>query len=266
MRGLGAAYPQPQVLCEVSLPRFRRQKNRNPQTPKASQTTALHSPSADSGDSAEFAAPRNSRRERPKAVETGPETADSSTPGNIAANTHSTHRTANGTVSHPDDSCAWRASSLRPSPSQTMPVNRTKQTSAMPPTRDSPPTAASIAVRTNPSSSNPPRRSPMYISHSLTNPFSGGMAANASAPISIAMPVRGIRFINPPSRSMSLVPAPCSTLPAQRNISPFIREWFHMCKNPPANPIAATSKCPRVRPQSPMPSANNIRPTFSMLE
>ena len=47
-------------------------------------------------------------------------------------------------------------------------------------------------------------------------------------------PVHGILFINPPSFSMSFVPVPCSTLPAARNIRPFIRAWFQMWSSPAA--------------------------------
>ena len=49
-----------------------------------------------------------------------------------------------------------------------------------------------------------------------------------------ATPVHGILFISPPSFSMSLVPVPCSTLPAAKNIRHFIRAWFQMWSSPAA--------------------------------
>ena len=56
------------------------------------------------------------------------------------------------------------------------------------------------------------------MSHLLTKPFRGGRAAIATAPNIMALAVQGILFINPPSFSMSLVPVPCRTLPAAKNI------------------------------------------------
>jgi len=62
-----------------------------------------------------------------------------------------------------------------------------------------------------------PWNRPWKISHSLTNPFSGGSAAMPSIPAKAITAERGRRWIRPPSRSMSLVPAACSVTPASRN-------------------------------------------------
>ena len=62
-----------------------------------------------------------------------------------------------------------------------------------------------------------PWNSPWKISHSLTKPFSGGRAAMPSVPVRVMTALRGSRWIRPPSRSMSLVPAVRSTTPASRN-------------------------------------------------
>ena len=64
-----------------------------------------------------------------------------------------------------------------------------------------------------------PWNRPWKISHSLTNPFSGGRAAMPSVPTRVMTALRGSRWISPPSRSMSRVPVVCSTTPASRNSS-----------------------------------------------
>ena len=51
-----------------------------------------------------------------------------------------------------------------------------------------------------------PWNRPWKISHSLTNPFSGGSAAMPSVPTKAITDERGRRWTSPPSRSMSLVP------------------------------------------------------------
>ncbi len=104
------------------------------------------------------------------------------------------------------------------------------------------------------------------MSHLPTKPFMGGRAAMATAPPIMTVPVQGIRFINPPSCSMSRVPVPCKTLPAARNISPFMRAWFQMCNRAAVMPNAATIGRWFAWPHTPMPSARAIRPMFSMLE
>src|ERR1700684_4246160 len=48
-----------------------------------------------------------------------------------------------------------------------------------------------------------PWNSPWKISHSLTNPFSGGSAAIPSVPAKAITEALGIRCASPPSRSMS---------------------------------------------------------------
>ena len=55
------------------------------------------------------------------------------------------------------------------------------------------------------------------MSHSLTNPLSGGSPAMAMAPTRKHVAVHGCRLMRPPSNSMSRVPVPCSTPPAAMN-------------------------------------------------
>ena len=55
------------------------------------------------------------------------------------------------------------------------------------------------------------------ISHSETNPLSGGSAEIATQPARNTTAVRGMRWISPPSCSMSRVPVALSTLPAPKN-------------------------------------------------
>ena len=60
-----------------------------------------------------------------------------------------------------------------------------------------------------------------YKSHLLTNPFSGGKAAIATAPNIMAFPVQGIRFIRPPSFSMSRVAGPVQDAAGGEEHQPF---------------------------------------------
>ena len=55
------------------------------------------------------------------------------------------------------------------------------------------------------------------VSHSETKPFSGGSAEIATQPTSTAGAVSGMRWISPPSRSMSRSPVAVSTAPAPKN-------------------------------------------------
>ena len=52
------------------------------------------------------------------------------------------------------------------------------------------------------------------VSHSLTNPLSGGSAAIAAEPIRKQAAVHGIRLMSPPIASMFLVPVAWTTAPA----------------------------------------------------
>ena len=57
------------------------------------------------------------------------------------------------------------------------------------------------------------------VSHSLTNPLSGGSAAIAAEPIRKQAAVHGIRLMSPPIASMFLVPVAWTTAPAPRKSS-----------------------------------------------
>ena len=62
----------------------------------------------------------------------------------------------------------------------------------------------------------PPKRA-MKVSHSLTNPFSGGSAAIDAAPMRKSKEVIGMRFVRPPSSSIFDVPVEYITDPAPVN-------------------------------------------------
>ena len=55
------------------------------------------------------------------------------------------------------------------------------------------------------------------VSHSETKPLNGGSAEIATAPTRNAKAVAGMRWMRPPSRSMSRSPVLVSTAPAPKN-------------------------------------------------
>jgi len=71
-----------------------------------------------------------------------------------------------------------------------------------------------------------PRNKDCRVSHSLTNPFSGGRADIAIAPSRNRAPVQGMFLMSPPIFSISLVPVALYTAPAPRNNSPLNAAWF----------------------------------------
>ena len=71
-----------------------------------------------------------------------------------------------------------------------------------------------------------PWNRPWKISHSLTNPLSGGSAAMPSVPAKAITADLGSRCTRPPSRSMSRLPVACSVTPASRNSSALEQPWF----------------------------------------
>ena len=95
-----------------------------------------------------------------------------------------------------------------------------------------PPVSASIAAeKTMPSPAGPwkrlaPPRRAWKVSHSLTNPLSGGRAEIATAPSRNSPAVQGMRRASPPSSSMLRTCVRQRTLPAPRKSRPLNAAWL----------------------------------------
>ena len=64
------------------------------------------------------------------------------------------------------------------------------------------------------------------VSHSLTNPLSGGSAAIAAEPTRKHAAVQGIRLMSPPIPSMLRVPVAWTTAPAPRKRRVLNAAWL----------------------------------------
>ena len=77
------------------------------------------------------------------------------------------------------------------------------------------------------------------VSHSETKPLNGGSAEIAAEPMRKANAVRGMRWISPPSRSMSRSPVAPSTAPAPKNSRLLNSEWLKTCSSAAVSASAA---------------------------
>ncbi len=99
------------------------------------------------------------------------------------------------------------------------------------------------------------------VSHSLTNPLSGGRPAMAMDPTRKNAAVHGILFASPPIRFMSALPVLATTDPAPMNRSPlktaWLSEWYMLASSARAARVASpydmkTTVSPRPRTMIPM--------------
>ena len=98
-----------------------------------------------------------------------------------------------------------------------MPKARTKQAAASAAdSASSAPTAGTISFKPQEGNCGDSRMA-WKLSHSETKPLSGGSAEIAVQPIRKTKAVCGMRWIKPPSCSMSRVPVAVKTLPAPKN-------------------------------------------------
>ena len=102
-------------------------------------------------------------------------------------------------------------------PSRAVAVTIAKQVTARPAVSASAAPATANTMRVGIDATSTTRSSDCSNSHSLTNPFSGGSAAIATAPTMNKAPSTGKRRSSPPMRSRSWVPVAASRPPAPRN-------------------------------------------------
>jgi hypothetical protein len=126
------------------------------------------------------------------------------------------------------DSVACSAWTDRGRPRKVTPKAFTKQAAARPPVRAS--IAADNTTRRPVGPWNrlaAPSRA-WKVSHSLTNPLSGGRPEMAMAPSRNSPAVHGMRRASPPSSSMLWTWVRLMTLPAPRKSRPLKAAWFNV--------------------------------------
>ena len=100
------------------------------------------------------------------------------------------------------------------------------------------PTAGTISFRPHCGSSGLSRIA-WKVSHSETKPLSGGSAEMAMQPAKKANAVSGMRWMRPPSFSMSRSPVAVSTAPAPKNSRLLNSEWLRTCNSAAVSASAA---------------------------
>ena len=101
------------------------------------------------------------------------------------------------------------------------------------------------------------------VSHSETKPLSGGSAEMATQPMSTAAEVCGMRWIRPPSFSMSRSPVALCTAPAPKNSKLLNSEWLSTWNSAAVSESAAAKGRPSARNASASPRPMKMMPMFS---
>ena len=138
-------------------------------------------------------------------------------------------------------SCAFAAAGVRGRPRKLTPKALTKQAAAS--AADSASSAPTAGTRNfRPQAGNCGlSRIAWKVSHSDTNPLSGGSAEMATQPTRNTKAVCGTRWISPPRCSMSRSPVALSTAPAPKNSRLLKTEWLNTWNSPAVSASAAAS-------------------------
>jgi len=107
------------------------------------------------------------------------------------------------------------------------------------------------------------RRIAWNVSHSETNPLNGGSAEIAAQPTRKAKAVSGMRWMSPPSRSMSRSPVAPSTAPAPKNSRLLNTEWLKTWSSAAVSASAAAAGIAFASNASARPKPMKMMPMFS---
>ena len=110
------------------------------------------------------------------------------------------------------------------------------------------------------------RRIAWKISHSETKPLSGGSAEIATQPTRKTKAVCGMRWIRPPSCSMSRSPVAVSTAPAPKNSRLLNSEWLRTWNSAAVSASAAAAGMPLALKASARPRPTKMMPIFSIVQ
>ncbi|MCY1245081.1 hypothetical protein D9M72_581980 [compost metagenome] len=95
--------------------------------------------------------------------------------------------------------------------------------------------------------------------------MSGGSAEIATQPTRNAKLVKGMRWMRPPSFSMSRSPVAARTAPAPKNKRPLKNEWLRTWNSAAVNANAAARPMPFAAKASASPRLTNMTPIFSIV-
>ena len=103
------------------------------------------------------------------------------------------------------------------------------------------------------------------VSHSETKPLKGGSAEIATQPTRKAKLVTGMRWMRPPSFSMSRSPVAVRTAPAPKNSRLLKNEWLRTWNSAAVSASAAASIMPLAWKASARPRPTKMTPMFSIV-